>query len=314
MARQPTPVILGTPPPIKLAMTMQTPTKKVGEVHWCNGFANADDADALVAASTLVGLRIACLPGDCNLINWVISQENVYRDANNLEIPAKGINIGASLTENAGADCVEILMYATAQFRRVMYFGCLPDEVVNQDQFIPTANPTFSAAFKAYFLKLTGQQTNTNGVQTNTSQATWGYLPQDTTSGTAPVCQIQSFTYVANSNTITVVTTTPNLCLAGDVVRIGRVQGVTKQFPMNQLWQVASLNPAGPDGVTLVLNNFPPTILTTTSGLVGGYLQRKVRKFYPYSSYNPTLVTTRKRGYRTALPLGKRKIKRTIGY
>src|ERR1017187_5278532 len=104
MARQPAVPIAGFP--LKFTMVLKTPTKTLTEVHWHatletdNATTQAinDDATALATA------RIATLPNDCSMVEWNLSQENVYRDAYSNLAPLPD-SLSYALAENLGNDC-----------------------------------------------------------------------------------------------------------------------------------------------------------------------------------------------------------------
>jgi len=310
MAKQP--VIPIQAAPLRLTMLMKTPTKVLSEEHWYPGTTsiNATDPLANAAANALAVARIATLPTDCKMLEWTLSQENVYRDSyGNTQILPTSNSVGAP--ENLGNDVISIFMQSTPAYRRTMYYGCVPDNVINNDLFVPGTNAAWQTAWQNYMLLLTGQATPLSVVSTTPLQATWGFLPNSTDPSISVRVTIQNIVYIAGSDTITVITNANSLAYKGAVVRISNVQNVSAAYPMNQLWQVLSV---GGGGTILTLNNFAPQALQPVAPLTGGYLQVKVRIWSPYSAYIPITIGTRRRGSRTGQPLGRRKRKYNIGF
>lgn len=310
MPRQPAIPINGTP--LKLTMVMKTPTKVLSEVHWWNNTGDFDAANisANGSAMALANQRIAMLPSDCKMLYWNLSQENVYRDSyGNTQQLGTVNNLGEP--ENIGNDCVGIFMQSTPQYRRHMYLGCIPDTVIINDAFLPGANPAFSAAFNTYMRNLTGQANPGAYSPVAPVSQPWGFLPATRDPGITVKVAITSFVYVPGAPTIVAICAASSLCVAGDVVRISGVANVGPEYPMNQLWQVLSVSV---DKTMVTLNNFSPQALQPLNPLVNGSLQKMERDFQYYSGYVPTSPGSRRRGTRTAQPLGRRKRKYNIGY
>jgi hypothetical protein len=294
----------------KLTMFMSTPTKRFSEVHWNISQAVANDVSLTTNAAALATLRAACLPTGCNLYKWTLSQENVWRDAYQ---PTLGVpyTIYGTEPENLGNDCLNVFLQGTVQYRRVMYFGAVPDSSVTNDGFVQPAGNAWFAAFKAYMIGLAGTQLGPNAPSNPVVNSQWGFLPIMQGAGAPPIVPIAAEIFTAGATTFTVATTANHGCNPGDVVRISKVQGANTAYPINQLWLVQ----AAPTVLTLTLGGFAPQATIDNPCIpLTGFLQKRIRVFQAYSNWLVEAVGSRNRGVRENSVLGRRKRKRTIGY
>jgi hypothetical protein len=307
--KQPVIPILGNP--VRLTFWIETPTKVIQEVNWSNYAGDITNPAFINQAQALANLRAACMPSGVSLLQWEGSQENVWRDA---------IDSGGTLfvegikteTENLGNDNLPVLMYAAVtQYRRTQFLCGIPDTNVTSDQYAPAAPGGFNTNVNRYLTALASINSAVPPpVTPPPGNTTWGYLPILINDPRVPLCNIMTFTFTTGQTLWTITTNVAHQCSVGDVVRVSAVQGVNKQFPLNQLWMVNSV----PNATSLTLQGFPPSIVPVPAPVSGGKVQKKIRIFQLYTSYSIQRPSSRNRGNRALSPIGRRKKKYNLGF
>ena len=294
----------------KLSIVISTPTKKMTEVHWLSvqtpiGYGDAN-YNAVVA---VVNARAALMADNCNVVNWTLSQENVWRDAIGPNAPIPNPQ-GMGESENLGNDSLNIYYTAGPQYRRTAYMGAIPDSSVTGDLWVPgAANPFYPALVNYLNLLAAYSADNPPNVNPLPTQSLFGFLAVDM-SNTCPVVNILSYAIVAGQSTFNVVCDAAPGVISGSVVRISRAGATSSSYPVDQLWTVKAV--AG--GTTLTLQSYPFAFNSTPLVPQGGKLQNKNRIFVPYVNWSVSGPGKRNRGVRTDSVLGRRKRKYNIGY
>ena len=144
----------------KMVLTIRTPSKTFEEVHYCNlGSDNVDIntlPNTISRGQSLANAQRACLPLNCRLLGWEMSNTSAYRNIASSNY-LQGFNPGVSTdNENAGNDCLKIRLTATSKYRRMLYLGAVPDDVVTSDIFVPGVAANWFTNLQTYLNTLAG--------------------------------------------------------------------------------------------------------------------------------------------------------------
>jgi hypothetical protein len=311
MAAKQVPVPISQPW-VKYTHWIQTPKKVIQEVHWNSSSSNVQvGSQTYQQAANIFSLRQQCLPSSCSMLKWQISQENIWRDAVGTAPDPSNANGFIANNENLGNDCLNVLYFATPQYRRVAYLAAIPDRSITRDGWVPGAPTPFFTAVSNYLNALAGGPIGgPPSFPLPPQQTAWGYLPIAYGADTPAAVPIGNINIVATQPLLTVVTLTAHGLTAGQVARISKMPGANVNWPVNQRFLVNAVT----DALTVVLQAVTPFSSSVTLDSPGGLIQQQFRIFEPYSYYSIDQPGTRKRGNTQLSPKGRNKVKYNIGY
>lgn len=279
----------------KAKFIFKGPTKTWSEVHWTGQTGTGGLQTSLTQAVALAQLRCNLLAAGNRMIRVEVSCPLVKR--NTLRDSSCQNFIAPFVQENTAQSSLRVFVTAGTLNRASIFLGGIPDSQISGDQWTPPAGSDFPNALNQYMSTLIG-----NG---------WGLMGRNKVQGTAPRVRITQVGNVAGAlNTITVTTQIPHLIPVQPYTyaRVGGVVGATPSFPVNQLWQVITV-----DGTHFTLIGFP--IQTSVTVLQGsGFARYAINAFQAYTDWVNPVATRHKRGTRTEEVPAKKKFKRTIGY
>jgi hypothetical protein len=298
---------------IKLTMIINTPTKVVTESHLKVGAITGTPTfaalqTALADANGWLVSRAQMLPAGCNLNEVRASVENV---AGATAVNTTYINIVGTepAVENVGNDCLKLRLEGGNSSHTNISLAAIPDDCIASGKYVinPASAPTFDNLVKTYFTNLcNGYQLSTTAPRVNSA---WGFLGLDPTQLRIKV--VSAIATVAGFVTTLTITTSAGITVApGDVVRLGKIPGASSVFPVNQLWQVATVI----DATHFTIATSPSFLPAGNSTGPGGYVRKLIYTCIPYNNAVMLAPGTRRRGSRTGKPLGRFKKKRTVGY
>ena len=313
MAKQPAIPVVGTGgQPARLELRIKTPDKTLTEDHWHKETADLNDAQLLKDAQDLANARSQMLPSGCSLIGWRLSQENVFGDSV-YNPPGNFTPSTITDTIEQGNDCIPTFMSGTTQYRRTMFLGAIPDDVITNDALDLATDAAWFAAMRRYYIILTGKDPYAPpGSPAPAVNNSWGFLPRRAPTTGFPKANIVGWVFTNNSPFVQVTTDIATNVVEGDVVQIRGVSGVNAQFPMNQLWVVSTADPGTP--TVFVIQGFPPSTIPPALPLRLGTVRKMWRAFQLYDGYALGSPGERKRGNSIGQQKARNKKKWNIGF
>lgn len=284
---------------VRVLFWMRGGTKSFTETHWLAS-PSTSLVDALTAANKLAKYRGPLLNSQTTIRRLRASHENVYKDSQNLDYDkiTQGNQIPGTDAANTGNDCLRLLATSDDFNRKSIYLGGIPDAVIKAESWDKSGIAGYDTAMEAYIDALV--RPAKTGLQ-------WGFLGLNRDPLVCPRVEILTVVFTGGSPVFTVTCKDAHRANTNDIVRISLVPGADVNHPVNQLWMITKVS----DTVFTCEMEFSAPAAAT---LKGGHAMRQSKKFLQYTAIDVAEATTRQRGARTFLPLGRRKIKRTVGY
>jgi hypothetical protein len=286
-----------TPYP-KVTMYFASSARRWSEHHYYNNPAGLAAIPAAFSAGVqLAGLRNQMLGVDCSLYNVEVTLPGAPRITQATDYWQT--TAGCPDPTNVTNDCVRVLLRGTADYRRSCFCGGIPDPVLNNDVYLPDLEPGFFNAIQDYLNALT-------------SGDVWGYLAIAAGGAAGNRTPIRNIANAAapNLKTFTITTNAAHgITVNPTVIRLSGVGNANVQMPWNQLWLA---NPA--TATTLVIQVPQYLGVTQILNTTGGFVRPMAKMFKPYKQVGIIAIGTRKRGVREKTPLGRKKLRRNVGF
>jgi hypothetical protein len=263
------------------------------------------------AAEVLVKARMLCMGANVNFVGCRLSVEGVYRDSQVLtqfDIPSpptfplntSGPNGPESGLPDQAKSCVEVRKEATSLHHASMYMAGVPDGVITEFPRGPNIvnYPAWNLNFMAYRAILLG------------SNPQWGMACRNYGTGFSAIPVIGYNNAGPGGDLGFVLTGSPQGYIVGANVQLRQVTRTNVAYQSaNGKWVIGSIQPNTPVAgqTTYYLNNSAGVpagqILKFGNALLLDYIALQ------YSEFKYVGQTTRKRGNRTLVSVGRRRIR-----